>query len=468
MPMEWFQESPLGQVVRLVTRNKVLLYQEEKPDFVLPWKKALEEEKQAATELEKETQQDPPAKPRTDNDNSSRHESVETPTDEVDLEKQETVRLPDLAPHATVASGGHGSSALSRHMTITRTKTRESTTPWTVDRMATEDREAIERKESRIIVPQKTADGIILVDWYSTDDPENPQNWSLGKKSWATWVLWAYTFVVYCASAIYTPSETGVMVAFNVGIPKAALGLSMYVLGYGFGPMLFSPLSEIPSMGRNIPYITTFTLFLLLSIPAALTPTYAGLLVTRFLTGFFGSPCLATGGATIQDLYSFTHLPYGFSAWVAANFCAPALGPLLSGFSVPALGWRWSLYEVLLMTAPALIMMWVAFPETSAANILLRRARRLRKLTGNENYKSQSEIDQANMTPRQVAINALVKPTQIMFEDPAVFFTNIYSAFIYGVYYSFFEAFPLVYIEVYGFNVGEMGIGKLSCSPLRR
>lgn len=65
------------------------------------------------------------------------------------------------------------------------------------------------------------------------------------------------------------------------------------------------------------------------------------------------------------------------------------------------------------------------------------------------------------MTPKQVAWDALVKPMQIMFQDPAVFFTNIYSAFIYGVYYSFFEAFPLVYIEIYGFNVGEMGIGEL-------
>jgi MFS transporter, DHA1 family, multidrug resistance protein len=27
-----------------------------------------------------------------------------------------------------------------------------------------------------------------------------------------------------------------------------------------------------------------------------------------------------------------------------------------------------------------------------------------------------------------------------------------------GVYYSFFEAFPLVYIGIYGFNIGELGV----------
>ena len=247
---------------------------------------------------------------------------------------------------------------------------------------------------------------------------------------------------------------------FNIGVPGAALGLSMYVLGYGIGPMLFSPLSEIPSIGRNLPYITTLTLFLILSVPTTVTPPYAGLLVTRFLTGFFGSPCLATDGATIQDLYSFTKLPYGLSAWVASQFCAPALGPLLSVFSTSALGRRWSLYEVLLMASPALIMKWVAFPETSGANILLRRAKCLQQLTGDSSYKSQSELDHKNMTPRQIAIDALVMPMQIMLQDPAVFFTNIYSAFICGVYYSFFEAFPLVYMYIYGFSVGIMSLGK--------
>ena len=37
-------------------------------------------------------------------------------------------------------------------------------------------------------------------------------------------------------------------------------------------------------------------------------------------------------------------------------------------------------------------------------------------------------------------------------------FTNGYTALIYGIYYTFFEAFPLVYIGIYGFNLGTMGI----------
>jgi hypothetical protein len=41
-------------------------------------------------------------------------------------------------------------------------------------------------------------------------------------------------------------------------------------LGYGLGPLLFSPLSEIPQIGRNIPYATTFFVYTLVSIPLAL------------------------------------------------------------------------------------------------------------------------------------------------------------------------------------------------------
>jgi len=110
------------------------------------------------------------------------------------------------------------------------------------------------------------------------------------------------------------------------------------------------------------------------------------------------------------------------------------------------------------MAGPVFVLMFITFPETSASNILLRRARRLRKLTGNSMLKSQSEIDQGEKTFGKVVYDSLLIPMKICVQDPAVLFTNLYTSLIYGIYYSYFEAFPLVYIGKYGFNLGEQGI----------
>ncbi|EXJ94698.1 hypothetical protein A1O1_03095 [Capronia coronata CBS 617.96] len=431
------QDSPLGQILRFVTRNKVYAFPEDDPNFKIPW------EDTSLSEKEKEIEAD--------------LGSLATP--DALLPPQSFVTRDDVEGGGLSTIPTSHSSARSRiGVVTTRTITRERTVPFSRERFEVEQEEAIERQQSSIIAPQRTADGIILVDWYTTDDSANPQNWNSWKKAWVSSVIWMYTFAVYCASAIYTSAEPQIMEKFGVGTSKAALGLSMYVLGYGTGPMLFSPLSEIPIIGRNIPYVISFGLFVILCVPTALADSYATLLILRFLTGFMGSPCLATGGATMGDMYGLLKLPYALTAWVAAAFCAPAVGPLLSGFSVVVKGWRWALWEVLWGAAPVFVLMFISMPETSANNILLRRAQRLRKLTGNPNLKSQGEIDQGNLSFSKIAGEQLWKPIEIFIKDPAVFFTNVYTSLIYGIYYSFFEAFPLVYLGVYGFNIGQLGI----------
>lgn len=94
-------------------------------------------------------------------------------------------------------------------------------------------------------------------------------------------------------------------------------------------------------------------------------------------------------------------------------------------------------------------------PETSADKILLERAKRLRRLTGNENIHSQSEIKQKGLHFKAVLADAVIKPLEIMAKDPAILFTNIYTGLIYAIYYSFFEVFPLVYPPIYGFNLTQ-------------
>lgn len=427
------RDTALGGIVRLVTRQAAFQYSEEHPDFQLP---------ETWVQIMKGETPDQPAV----------FESVATGSSDSstsdDEEKQGQTR--DTPPY--------GKADEPSNLDLQRTKSRQETVPYSQERLEVEEQLELQRTKSLPIVPRKTKDGAILVDWYYTDDPENPQNWSNLRRASVTTLICLYTFVVYMASAIYTTSETGVMEEFDVSKTQAALGLSLYVLGYGTGPLIFSPLSELPSIGRNLVYIVTMFLFTLVSIPTALVDNYPGLMVLRFLQGFFGSPCLASGGATVGDMYSLLSLPYAMIAWVSAAYCGPALGPLLSGYSVPIMGWRWSLLEVLWAASPIFLAMFVFLPETSTPNILLRRAQRLRRLTGNERLMSQSEIDQRNMKTSAILVDAFIKPLEITLKDPAILFVQIYTAIIYGIYYSFFEVFPLVYPVYYDMTAGQIGL----------
>ncbi|KAH8804713.1 multidrug transporter [Xylogone sp. PMI_703] len=429
------RDAPLGQLLRYITRNRILLYPEEKPGFELPdeWNTVL-------NSSEKEEHH----RPRHVRGLSSSGSS-ETTAEPNDLEKVDTEKLD---PQRDDLESG----------SVTRTRSRLETTPYTEERLEVEAELAIARTKSRSLAPRKTADGNILVDWYKTDDPENPQNWSNGKRFVVSLIICIYTFVVYAGSAIYTSSEEGVIAKFGVTPLDASLPLSLYVLAYGMGPLLWAPLSEIPIIGRSPVYAVTMALFTILSLPTALVDNFAGLLVLRFLQGFFGSPCLAIGAATMQDMYSLLYLPFALVSWVSAAYCGPALGPLLSGFAVTAKGWRWSLWEILWAAGPVFLVMFLLLPETSTPNLLLRRAQRLRKLTGDKRLMSQSEIDQKNLKPSRILVDAIIKPIEITIKDPAIAFVNIYTAIIYGIYYSFFEVFPLVYPVYYGFSLGMIGV----------
>jgi DHA1 family multidrug resistance protein-like MFS transporter len=198
--------------------------------------------------------------------------------------------------------------------------------------------------------PKVSDGGKILIDWYSDSDPANPQNWSGLKKGFVLFQLCAYTMAVYGASSMYVPGEKEISKEFKVGATPAALGLAMYVLGYGIGPLLFAPLSEIPAVGRNWVYVPTFFVFVILSIPTAVVNNYAGLLVLRFITGFLGSPCLANGGASVGDIYSPIQIPIYLSSWTAVWFWGPAIGPVVAGFAIQAKGWRWGLWLISWMT----------------------------------------------------------------------------------------------------------------------
>jgi DHA1 family multidrug resistance protein-like MFS transporter len=194
------RDAPFGKLLRYVTNNRILKYPEELDDFQCPhgYENKIGGEPQGPADTE--ITLTPPA----NNFDTVDHEK--TTGSAGDLEKSN----PASAPRAS-------SSA-----TRTNNNNTQRTTSTTSSHL------------QHAIAPTKTADGLILVDWYTADDPANPQNWSQAKKAWTALLVCLYTLVVYASSSIYLSSEALIMERFGVGEFKASLGLALYVLGTYF------------------------------------------------------------------------------------------------------------------------------------------------------------------------------------------------------------------------------------------
>jgi DHA1 family multidrug resistance protein-like MFS transporter len=110
---------------------------------------------------------------------------------------------------------------------------------------------------------------------------------TIRRPRWRKWLVvfdvCLLTVIIDLASPALSPGVKLLMEEFHVGQIPATLATSVYILGLGIGPLVLSPLSEIPGIGRNKPYIVTLFLFTILQIPTALVSNYPGLLVLRFM-----------------------------------------------------------------------------------------------------------------------------------------------------------------------------------------
>ncbi|KAK0489256.1 major facilitator superfamily domain-containing protein [Armillaria novae-zelandiae] len=289
-----------------------------------------------------------------------------------------------------------------------------------------EDTMAIDGAEE---LAEKKVDDVLKSDpytvgWYGDDDPENPRNWSPAKRAFVAFNISLLTFSVYIGSAIYTPSIPGIMADFNVTLAKATLGLTLYVLAYGIGPMFLSPLQELPKLGRNPVYMGTLLLFVIFQVPVARAQNMNTILAFRFLTGF-----------TIYPMHQYA---YVLGIWALGAVAGPISGPV-------AKGWRWPQYELLWIAGFSLVFLLLLLPETYEPTILLRRAQRLRKLTGNQELRSQSERAAEGESFAEVMKEALTRPVHSGQGTDAIF-------------YLWFEAFPLVFVDIYHFTLGTSGL----------
>jgi MFS family permease len=139
----------------------------------------------------------------------------------------------------------------------------------------------------------------------------------------------------------------------------------------------------------------------------------------------------------------------------AAPFVGPVLGPIVGGFIGDSLEWQWIYWVTLCFAGAVYILMAVTVPETHHATILESRAKRLRKLTGDERYRTAKSLNKVPLS--RVMLNTIKRPPQLLTEL-IVFLVTIYMSVLYGLLYMFFFAYPVVYGVGKGWSDGMTGL----------
>lgn len=287
-----------------------------------------------------------------------------------------------------------------------------------------------------------------LID-FNKCQSESVEDWSSAKKLFAVTIC----FLIVLNSAIASSLPGGAVFYtadyFHVTDEQQyALPISVFLIGYVFGPLLFSPLSEM--YGRRPIMIASFAGYTAFTLGCAMAPTWPALLVFRFLVGLCAAAPYTLGGGICADLYSNpAHRGLAIMVQMIVLNIGPATGPIIAGFVSPA-SWRRKYWVALLLAGVSFIPL-LFLPETYGPVLHTRHARATRFWVGRSAKPAPLVSNKQSL--RKTLSVALIRPFR-MFSEPIVLATSLFMAMVYAIFYLFFEAYPIIFGGVYQMSTG--------------
>ncbi|KAI9666462.1 MAG: hypothetical protein M1821_004398 [Bathelium mastoideum] len=296
-----------------------------------------------------------------------------------------------------------------------------------------------------------------LVVWWDEpydQDPENPMNWP-SKRKWVNIITISVTgFLVPLVSSLPAPGVELIMDDLHTNSTKfATFVVSIFVLGFACGPLILAPMSEL--YGRVVIYNITNVLFLCFNVLCAVSQNTSMLLAFRFLSGFAGVATITIGPGTIADIMPREKRGKAISLWSIGTILGPMIGPIIGGYAAEAAGWRWMFGVTSIAIAVVTLFTFLILTETYPAVVLERKASRLRKETGNCNYRSKLASD---LAPTMLFKRSIIRPVKMLVCCPIVTVMCTYVAILYGILYLLFTTYSFVFRDVYGFSTSATGL----------
>ncbi|RSL61189.1 hypothetical protein CEP53_005177 [Fusarium sp. AF-6] len=235
--------------------------------------------------------------------------------------------------------------------------------------------------------------------------------------------------------------------------PQLVLLNSLYIVRYAIGPLLLGPMSE--HVGRRPVLVASHICYLLFTMGCALSPKYSVLLLFRALGGLVAAAPNVVVGGLFADIYD-NPIQRGraMAIFIAVALTGPPLGPLISGCTIH-ISWRLCFWIGVTIAGAGLPLV-ILLPETYEG-ILNRKA----------DLRQDGTSSGLLTLPRTDGLKVIFSRPFIMpWKEPMVLFTSLYLALVYSILYLFFQAYPIIFGDIYNLSSREIGLAFLPGTDL--
>ena len=186
------------------------------------------------------------------------------------------------------------------------------------------NRRAYDGRFNHPLSHQKTTEDVI-VDFEGPDDPYHPLNWPFRKKAITTALYGFTTMGATLSSTIYSPIVPTIAQDYQVADEVSLLGISFTLAGFGLGPMLWGPISEM--YGRKPAVFLPYFVGAMFAFACGASKDIQSILITRFFLGLFSSAPVSNTGGALADIWGPMQRATAIVFYAFAVVGGPIFGP---------------------------------------------------------------------------------------------------------------------------------------------
>jgi MFS family permease len=173
-------------------------------------------------------------------------------------------------------------------------------------------------------------------------------------------------------------------------------------------------------------------IFFVFSIGCAVSQSVTQLAIFRFLSGLGGAAPLAIGAGVLADIWEAKERGKAVGIFSLGPTLAPTTAPIIAGFISLRTTWRWVMWVLVIATGVTFVFGIIVLDETFPPIILGRKAKKLRKETGNKDLMTVFEATEEGESLWHKIGKNLVRPARLLTQNFIVFVLSLYMALTYG------------------------------------